>query len=132
VSYLLDTHAFLWAVAEPARLSHEAADVIQNPGNRIHVSPVSFWEISLKYSLGKLKLMGKRPDDLPKALPILGFEVLSLTPEIAASFHRLPHLEHKDPFDRMLVWQAIQSQLTLVSADRQLRQYARSGLRLLW
>ncbi|HOW67337.1 MAG TPA: type II toxin-antitoxin system VapC family toxin [Candidatus Paceibacterota bacterium] len=132
MSFLLDTHAFLWAVAESSRLSATAHAIIKNPENRIYVSPVSFWEISLKYSLGKLKLTGKTPDELPAALPVFGFEELALTSEIAASFHGLPRLAHKDPFDRMLICQAIHYRLTLVSADQQLKQYGNSGLKLVW
>jgi PIN domain nuclease of toxin-antitoxin system len=132
VKYLLDTHSFLWSVAAPEKLSPTAASAIAESTHQIYVSPVSLWEVSMKYALGKLDMQGKCPDDLPTALRALDFELWPLTPEVAASFHQLPREEHKDPFDRMLAWQAIQGTLILISKDAHLAVYARYGLKLLW
>jgi len=132
VIYLLDTHSLLWAVADPTKLSQRASGILRDWSNQVCVSPVSLWEISIKYALGKLELEGKKPEDIPLAVATLGFEWLPLEPEVAASFHLLPQEKHRDPFDRMLVWQAIQGGLTLISLDAELQNYARRGLKLLW
>jgi len=129
---LLDTHAFLWAAFEPKRLSRTAHQAVTDPDNSIMVSVVSFWEISLKFALGKIDFKGVSPDDLPDTALRMGFNLLELHAEDAASFHGLPRGSHKDPFDRMLVYQAIRQHKTLVSADPDLAQYRPNGLKLLW
>ena len=132
MNYLLDTHTFLWAAMSPEKLSHNAQDVILDVTNDISVSVVTFWEVSLKFSLGKLELQGITPEDLPEAATHMGFALRILTPEEAATFYRLPRLPHKDPFDRMLIWQALCANLTLVSKDAELTPYQAHGLRLVW
>lgn len=129
---LLDTHTFLWAAMSPEELSQNARKVVLDMTHDISVSAVTFWEVSLKFSLGKLELQGIAPEDLPDAAMQMGFDLLILTPEDAATFYRLPRLPHKDPFDRMLVWQAICGNLTLVSKDAELKPYQAYGLRLMW
>ena len=91
----------------------------------------SLWEISLKFGIGKLEIGDVRPEDLPGAARETGFKVIDLSPDDAASFHRLPRLAHKDPFDRMLVRQAIRGKLTLISRDRQMEAYRQWGLEIL-
>ncbi len=132
MNYLIDTHTFLWAALSPEKLSLNARTTILDPANDIFVSVVTFWEVSLKFALGKIELQGMTPEDLPNAATQMGFEVLSLAPEDAASFYRLPRLPHKDPFDRMLIWQAIRGDLTLISKDSGFVSYQEHGLRLLW
>lgn len=129
---LLDTHAFLWAALDPKKLSRRAHAALVDSENTIVVSAVSFWEISLKCSLGKLELKGVSPEELPDIAVRMGFDVIPMDAEDAGSFHRLPRLGHKDPFDRMLVHQAIRLRHVLISADPDLAQYAPQGLRLLW
>src|SRR3989337_788031 len=104
MKYLLDTHAFLWTLLDDEQLSKKAAKVIQNPGNDIYVSVITFWEISLKYAIGKLELTGISPDELPQKAKETGIQTLKLSKREAASFHRLPKLKHKDPFDRIIIW----------------------------
>jgi len=128
---LLDTHSFLWAALSPELLSDAARTAILDPSNDIFVSAISYWEISLKYGLGKLELEGITPEDLSEATTQLGFGPMDLDPSDAASFWRLPKTGHGDPFDRMLVWQAIQGDCTLVSRDGGLAAYERDGLKLL-
>lgn len=132
MNYLLDTHTFLWLVFDSARLSDAAKEIIQNPVHEIHVSAVSFWEISLKFSLGKLVLNHCTPEDLVKVAKKIPLEVLPLLPEEAASFHRLPKHSHKDPFDRMLVWQAMAHHKTLITCDKALEDYHPLGLKTFW
>jgi PIN domain nuclease of toxin-antitoxin system len=129
---LLDTHTFLWTAMYPEKLSRHARATILDAANDIHVSVVSFWEVSLKFALGKIELQGTTPEELPDAAIQMGFTLLTLAPQDAATFHQLPRFQHKDPFDRMLVWQSICQNLTLLSKDPDLRQYQPYGLRVLW
>ena len=98
--------------------------------NEVYVSVVSFWKISLKYSLGKLELKGVALENIPTAVKETGFEIIDLAPREASSFHKLPRL-HKDPFDRMLIWQTILRKMTLVSGDKEFKKYVKFGLNLL-
>ena len=129
---LLDTHALLWALFDPDRLGKKAADFIRNPDVTIEVSVVTFWEISLKYATGKLHLDNVFPDDFPNIVRQSGFSVLQLADVEAATFHRLPRMAHKDPFDRLIIWQAISRKLTLLSQDRAFADYKKLGLKVTW
>ena len=130
---LLDTHALLWSIIEPDRLSPEARSAITDPASQVVVSAVSFWEISIKTALGKLRLEEVTPEQLVDFAQQQGFELLPLDPRLAASFSRLPvAAQHRDPFDRMLVWQAISLGYTLVSRDRKITASPHAGLRVLW
>jgi len=129
---LVDTHAFLWARMDPKKLSGKVRVEPALPGNEVFVSVMTFWEISLKCSLGKLELRGITPLELPGVAEVAGFQICPLDPSAAASYFQLPRFGHKDPFDRMLIWQAIQSSATLVSKDSEMMLYAGSGLKVLW
>lgn len=111
---LLDTHTFLWTLFDPAKLSKNASSYIVNDKNEIYISTISFWEISLKYSIGKLSLENILPDELPLYAKKSGFEIANIDESIVCSFYKLPKHEHCDPFDRSLVWQAINSNMTRV------------------
>ena len=91
-----------------------------------------FWEISLKYNLGKLELVNSVPEDLPDMAERSGFAILNIDVQDAASFHRLPKDIHKDPFDRLLIWQAIRNNLTIISKDVRFKEYRASGLNVVW
>src|SRR5437867_2388525 len=114
--YLLDTHAFLWTAAKPSSLSEKAMAIISDRTQDVQISVVSFWEIALKSALGKLVLEGVQPDQMPQIADDLGLMICPLDPSDAASFHRLPRRAHRDPFDRMLVWQSIRRGMGLLSA----------------
>ncbi len=129
---LLDTHSFLWAAFSPEQLSPAAAQCIRDLDNEILVSVITFWEISLKHALGKLDLTGVTPDELPEVASQMGVQIIGLTAQEAAGFHHLPRLAHKDPFDRLIIWQAIQRRNRLISRDRSFKEYRASGLKLLW
>jgi PIN domain nuclease of toxin-antitoxin system len=129
---LLDTHSLIWSLFAPDKLSKRARSAILDPENDAMVSVVTFWEISLKYALGKIEIKGLNPEDLPASAKEAFFEIIQLEPEEAASFHRLPRLGHKDPFDRLMIWQAIKRDFFLISADRQFSEYQKYGLKLLW
>ncbi|MDP3070394.1 MAG: type II toxin-antitoxin system VapC family toxin [Opitutaceae bacterium] len=132
MSHLLDSHVFLWCALQPEGLSARVRDLLAQPETRCAVSAVSFWELSLKHALGKLDLTGVTPGDFPRLAERMRFDVLPLDGETAASFHELPSAAHRDPFDRLLVWQAIRSKLTLISGDRALDVYRGAGLRRFW
>lgn len=132
MNYLLDTHTFLWSIFESKKLSKKAKSIICDPGNTIYVSLITFWEISLKHSVGKLELENISPEALPRVSKEAGFKTLRLSEKEVASFHKLPKIEHKDPFDRLIIWQAINRNLILVSKDRKLSLYKKSGLQVTW
>ena len=132
MNLLLDTHAFLWSLFTPDKLSNAVLREIKSPKNDVAVSVVTFWEISLKFALGKLELTGVQPDDLPDFADQMNLETLPITAAEASSWHRLPRLSHKDPFDRIIIWQAIQRKKTLVSKDRDFKAYRQFGLRTFW
>ena len=128
--YLADTHIFLWALFEPENISSKAQKILRSRESSVFVSVVSFWEISLKYALGKLELQGIEPHELPDFALQTHFEILDLHPEDAASFDQLPRFPHKDPFDRMIIWQAVRNEMTLISKDREFAEYQKIGLRI--
>ena len=122
MNVLVDTVAFLWWVTGDPALSPQAEDLIRDHSRRVFLSPVSVWEIVVKYALGKLPL----PEDPSTLIPRLrtdhGFQELPLTEGAVLQLRRLPGL-HRDPFDRMLLCQAIAHGLTLVTPDEDLRRY---------
>lgn len=133
MNLLLDTCSILWGLQEPKRLSSPARKALEDPEHRILVSSVSFWEISLKYALGKLEMEGAEPGDFPEFVEAQGWEILPLEGSTAAGFNRIPKRKnHKDPFDRMLVWIAMESNLCLVSRDHAMQEYEAEGLKILW
>ena len=93
---------------------------------------MTFWEISLKAGIGKLTLTDCLPDELPGIADRLGYLPLLLESDEASSFYRLPRAAHKDPFDRMLIWQAIQRKLILISKDSAFDEYRSIGLQTFW
>ena len=122
MNILLDTVTFLWWVTDDDGLSVGASDFIKDPTRRVFLSPVSTWEIVVKHAMGKLPL----PEDPVSLIPRLrrdhGFEELPLSEGAVLQLPRLPSL-HKDPFDRMLLCQAIEHGLILVTPDEHLRRY---------
>lgn len=129
---LLDTHSFLWAAMEPQRLSAKMRKTIADPANQINLSTVTLWEISLKFALGKLELSGCSPEDLVSIAREMRLEIVMPSAEEAAGFHRLPRRAHKDPFDRMLIWQCLQRDWAFVTRDQALDDYQALGLRIIW
>ena len=133
MTYLLDTHTFIWAVLETGKLSKNAYGLLTDAGNKIHVSVVSFWEISLKTGIKKFSFENLDVKDFPRYARDMGFEIMDLQETPAMTFHELPlKRTHKDPFDRMLIWQAITKNMTLISKDELFDQYRKDGLRIAW
>ena len=133
MTYLLDTHTLLWSIGQSRQLSSTARDLIRDRVNEIVVSSVSLWEISLKYGIGKLVLGSMAPDDIPGHCASLGYRIVRLDPEDASTYHTLPRVvDHRDPFDRMLVHQCIRMRASLVTRDARLACYDPYGLARLW
>ena len=120
---LLDTHAFLWWLADSSRLSTTAHSVIADDANRLFVSAASAWEITTKHRIGRLPEATDLTLDVAGAIARQGFEALPITVADAELAGRLPGA-HRDPLDRMLVAQAIGRHLALVSKDAALDQFA--------
>lgn len=119
MNLLLDTHAFLWAINNDPRLTPEARAAIVDGRNLVYVSAVSAWEIAIKRARGKLQLP---PGDYLEQLRLYRFTPLSITTEHALAVEALP-AHHNDPFDRMLIAQAREEKLTLVTHDRRINRY---------
>lgn len=115
---LLDTNVLLWALTSPDRLSAAAAEAIEDVENRVYVSVVSPWEISIKTSRGNLPAL----NDLGPKLDDMHFDLLPIALPHAKAIESLPR-HHGDPFDRMLIAQAQIEGLTIVTSDRQMRRY---------
>lgn len=120
MNLLLDTHAFLWAIDNHPSLSHEAREAIVDGNNVVFVSAATAWEISIKKSIGKLKVPN---GDYLQELKLHRFTPLAITTEHALAVENLPP-HHKDPFDRMLIAQAQIEKLTLVTHDPRIKAYA--------
>lgn len=125
---LLDTHALLWWLADDAALSRRARTAIANRGNSVVVSAASAWEISTKVRLGKLPSAADLAADFEAVLQREGFEILPISAGHAIRAGLLPGA-HRDPFDRMLIAQALAEQLTLVSNERPFDGF---GVRRIW
>ncbi len=125
---LLDTHAFLWWVSDSARLSGTAYRAIADEANEIVVSAASAWEIATKHRLGKLPEAGAVAADVAGYIAGQGFEALVIGVADAERAGRLPGV-HRDPFDRILVAQALGHDLAIVSSDALLDRY---GVNRLW
>jgi len=132
MNYLLDTHTLIWAITDDERLSSIVHKTLESSENTIFVSAISFWEVALKFPSGKLELQGFLPEDLPKLSLQSGFQLLPLSPEESSTFHKLALTNHKDPFDRMLIWQALHRDMVFVTKDKHIAQYGIIGLKTLW
>ncbi|HEX8153154.1 MAG TPA: type II toxin-antitoxin system VapC family toxin [Thermoanaerobaculia bacterium] len=126
---LLDTHAFLWYITDDSRLPALAADAIRQKDNDVYLSVVSVWEALVKYQIGKLALPS--PADAYINERRIAHQITSLPLEEPALSHlpRLP-MHHRDPFDRMLICQALHHELTVVTLDGQFATYPVSVLSL--
>jgi len=124
---LLDTHVCLWALSDPGELASDVVSALTDPENEVRVSAVSAWEIAIKQSLGKLDLPEPAEGWLPAALAQTGMEWIPVTSADALRVRSLPWL-HRDPFDRLLIAQAMTG-YELVTRDDRLKQYGVSILK---
>lgn len=125
---LIDTHTLIWAVDNPAKLGQTAAAELRNPGNDLLLGAGSLWEISIKVGQKKLDLSLPFRQWMSQAITDLGLTILPITVESADVQAGLPR-HHGDPFDRLLVAQALVDQVPIVSGDKQLDAY---GVTRIW
>lgn len=119
---LLDTCTFLWITLDAPELSTVARELFRDPDNDVYLSTVSAWEITVKHALGRLKLPAPPQTSVPALREAHSIESLPLREEETLHLHRLPAL-HRDPFDRMLVCQAIVGGMVLLTPDTAIAQY---------
>ena len=120
--YLLDTHAVIWYLENPARLSSKTEKLIDNNKNKICLCSVSLWEIAIKLNLGKLKLK-LTFDEIMNDIKTCDFELLQIEREHLKRLSVLPTI-HKDPFDRLLIATALAENLTIITVDENIQKYA--------
>ena len=125
---LLDTCTFLWIIAADQRLSGAALDAFRDPDNDVHLSSVSGWEISVKNALGRLPLPEPPERYVPAQRTAHGISPLALLEEATLREGKLPNV-HRDPFDRMLVCQAIEHDMVLLTPDTDIAAYP---IKTLW
>lgn len=120
--YLIDTHILLWWLTDDSRLSKNVREILSNPKNVVFVSTVSAWEISIKLNLNsKFKMSVSLEECFADSL---GFKTLPVQLDHVYELNNLEKL-HKDPFDRMLIAQAISEDMTLISVDEKIKQYSK-------
>jgi PIN domain nuclease of toxin-antitoxin system len=125
---ILDAHTLLWFLAGSDRLSLEALACIQDPRNTVYVSPATLWEIGIKDALGKLKLPEAFEQLFPSRLDAANILILPILVPHLHQHRKLP-FHHGDPFDRLIIAQALADDLTVLSSDAAFPPY---GVKLLW
>lgn len=128
MNLLLDTHSFLWFIGGNTNLSSTARSLIEDTSNQPFLSLASLWEIAIKSSLGKLTLAQPFEVLMPRQMELNGIKPLNIELDDLALVAKLP-LHHRDPFDRLLVAQAIERQIPVISADMAFEFY---GVQRLW
>ena len=116
--FLLDTNAYIWAITRPSELSATAREAIEDPGNERFLSIASLWEMTIKVSVGKLGL----PANYMDGVDHIGATLLPIGIPHLRQVQSLP-LHHRDPFDRMMIAQAMEEDLTIVTRDRRVSAY---------
>ena len=125
---LIDTHTLIWAVDDPTKLSLAATTTLQNPGNDLLLSAATVWELAIKISQGKLILKLPYRQWMDKAIADLKLDLLPITVEYAERLGSLP-THHKDPFDRLMIAQALVENVPVVGADATFDAY---GISRIW
>lgn len=128
MKYLIDTHTLLWYTLNEPQLSDTAKNLIIDRNNEILISPASYWEIAIKVSIGKLLLHQAYKDFIDVCLNQYEFNILSILPEHTEMIITLSSY-HKDPFDRLLIAQAMVEKISIISVDTVLDQY---GIQRIW
>ena len=122
MNLLLDTHIFLWFISGDARLLGSLRQIIRHPENDVYLSVVSIWEVIIKHALGKLPPPEPPEVYLPKQRRLHLIQSLPIDEDSVSQLSKLPLL-HRDPFDRMLICQALQYDLTIATVDSAIRAY---------
>ena len=133
MEYLIDTHVFIWALMDTKKIPKKTFEILDDENNTVYISSMSFWEIAIKAQSKKLELHGINVLQLPHIAKQLNFTILDPQTYDYVSISQIPLKEnHHDPFDRMLIQQAIRNDLVLISKDEKFQQYEENGLQLMW
>jgi PIN domain nuclease of toxin-antitoxin system len=132
MKYLIDTHIFIWSLTADSKISSQTKQILLDSQNEIYLSIESLREIAIKHRDGKLDL----PDDFQNTMTTLrkkaGIKLLSIKESHLLRLYQLEYpSDHKDPFDHMIICQAIEERMTLISSDRNFPFYRNQGLLLL-
>ena len=120
--YLLDTNVFLWSSVAPEKLNKQAKSLLSSISTELYLSAASSWEIAIKFALGSLKLLKPPSQFIPPAMRALALRSLDITHSHSLAVGALPR-HHRDPFDRMLIAQAREETLVLLTADSIFKRY---------
>ncbi|UTC46878.1 type II toxin-antitoxin system VapC family toxin [Treponema vincentii] len=127
---LLDTHYLLWAFIDTSKISQSVYHKLLADENEVFYSQASLWEISIKFNMGKLSLKGMKPEEFYEEVANSFLKCRAFSNDELITFYKLP-IEHKDSFDRIMIWQSIKSDYYFLSVDRQITKYERYGLKIL-
>ncbi|QTQ13196.1 type II toxin-antitoxin system VapC family toxin [Treponema parvum] len=127
---LLDTHYLLWAFIDTSKISPSVYPKLLADENEVFYSQASLWEIAIKYNMGKLSLKGMKPEEFYEEVKNSFLKCRLLKNDELISFYKLP-IEHKDPFNRIMIWQSIKSDYCFLSVDTQVANYKKYGLKTL-
>ena len=127
---LLDTHYLLWAFIDTSKISQSVYHKLLADENEVFYSQASLWEISIKFNMGKLSLKGMKPEEFYEEVANSFLKCRAFSNDELITFYKLS-IEHKDPFDRIMIWQSIKSDYYFLSVDRQIKKYERYGLKIL-
>jgi PIN domain nuclease of toxin-antitoxin system len=119
---LLDTHTFLWWIADDARLSKQVRSLLADETHDVYLSVISVWEIAIKEKVGKLNVPRDFSGFITSQLELNSFNVLSVQLQHVIKVHDLPDI-HRDPFDRLLIAQALVESTTLLTDDAAIKRY---------
>jgi PIN domain nuclease of toxin-antitoxin system len=128
MKFLVDTHILLWSFLETDKLSNEIKSILLDENNEIYYSPISLWEISIKYRLKKLSLNGGTPDDFFAELSDSYYHCKTIDNIDLVTNYKLP-IYHKDPFDRFIIKEAIKNDFVLINKEKNLELYRKEGLK---
>lgn len=122
MNILLDSHALVWALLKDHRLSPRARHILRDPPGTLNISIISLWELSLKITIGKLRTLGSSIAYFRDECREQGIEIIPLRMEHILRAETLP-LYHRDPFDRLLIGQALEENLAILTDDAHIRHY---------
>jgi len=127
---LLDTHYLLWAFIDTSKIIKSIYSKLLSDENEVFYSQASLWEISIKFNMGKLSLKGMKPEEFYEEIENSFLKCRVFENDELITLYKLP-IEHKDPFDRILIWQSIKSDFYFLSVDKQVVNYRKYGLKIL-
>ncbi len=132
MKYLLDTHVLIWFLFEPNKLSENVKQILKSEESQIDLSAASFWEISIKFKSGKLSLGGRTPSEIHNIFLENGYSIIPLEGHETSTFYNLEPEYHRDPFDRILIWQALKNNYCLITDDSDIKLNQAAGLKVIW